>query len=44
MPLALVPTTGVPLLFALHVVSLSALVRARRSPLPAAEAPAAAVL
>jgi hypothetical protein len=44
MPLALIPTTAVPLLLVLHVTSLAALARAGRSPLPAAEAPAAAVL
>jgi hypothetical protein len=35
LPLALVPTVGVPLLFALHITSVSALRRARRAPLPA---------
>ncbi|HEY1920886.1 MAG TPA: hypothetical protein VGH27_35400 [Streptosporangiaceae bacterium] len=36
MPLALIPTAGVPLLFALHLTSLSALIKARRTPAPAA--------
>jgi hypothetical protein len=36
LPLALVPTVGVPLLFALHITSVRALVRTRRAPLPAA--------
>jgi hypothetical protein len=35
LPLALIPTAAVPLLFALHVTSVSALVRARRAPQPA---------
>ena len=35
LPLALVPTAGVPLLFALHITSVSALRRALRAPLPA---------
>jgi hypothetical protein len=35
LPLALIPTAAVPLLFALHVTSVSALVRARRAPRPA---------
>ena len=35
LPLALVPTAGVPLLFALHITSVSALARASRTPLPA---------
>jgi hypothetical protein len=35
LPLALVPTAAVPLLFALHITSMSALVRAPRTPLPA---------
>jgi hypothetical protein len=35
LPLALVPTAAVPLLFALHVTSVSALIRARRAPQPA---------
>ena len=35
LPLALVPTVGVPLLFALHITSVSALARAPRTPQPA---------
>ncbi|MGH3203034.1 MAG: hypothetical protein ACRDOA_12455 [Streptosporangiaceae bacterium] len=35
LPLALVPTVGVPLLFAVHITSVSALARARRTLLPA---------
>jgi hypothetical protein len=35
LPLALIPTATVPLLFALHITSVSALVRARRTALPA---------
>jgi hypothetical protein len=35
MPLALIPTATVPLLFALHITSVSALARAPRTPLPA---------
>jgi hypothetical protein len=42
LPLALIPTAAVPLLFALHITSVSALVRAPRTPLPAT-APLAAV-
>jgi hypothetical protein len=34
LPLALIPTAAVPLLFALHIMSVSALVRAPRAPLP----------
>jgi len=34
-PLALIVTAGVPLLLALHITSMSALARARRTPLPA---------
>ena len=34
LPLALIPTAAVPLLFALHITSVSALVRAPRAPLP----------
>jgi len=34
LPLALIATAAVPLLFALHVTSVSALVRASRAPLP----------
>jgi hypothetical protein len=36
LPLALVPTVGVPLLLAVHITSVSALARARRAPLLAA--------
>ena len=36
LPLALVPTVGVPLLLAVHITSVSALLRARRAPRPAA--------
>jgi hypothetical protein len=36
LPLALVPTVGVPLLLVVHITSVSALVRSRRTPLPAA--------
>ena len=35
LPLALIPTAAVPLLLALHITSVSALARARRTPLPA---------
>ena len=35
LPLALIPTAAVPLLFVLHITSVSALVRAPRTPLPA---------
>jgi hypothetical protein len=35
LPLALIPTAAVPLLFALHITSLSALVRAPRTLRPA---------
>jgi hypothetical protein len=35
LPLALIPTAAVPLLFALHITSVSGLVRAPRTPLPA---------
>jgi hypothetical protein len=38
LPLALIPTAAVPLLFALHITSLSALVKARRIPRPATTA------
>ena len=34
LPLALIPTATVPLLFALHITAVSALVRAPRTPLP----------
>ena len=36
LPLALIPTATVPVFFALHITSVSALVRAPRIPLPAA--------
>jgi hypothetical protein len=42
LPLALVPTVGVPLLLAVHITSVSALARARRAPRPAAVRLAAA--
>jgi hypothetical protein len=42
LPLALVPTAAVPLLFALHITSVSALARAARTPLPATAQLAAA--
>jgi hypothetical protein len=42
MPLALIPTATVPLLFVLHIAAVSALVRAPRTPLPAAAPLAAA--
>ena len=35
LPLALIPTAAVPLLFALHITSVSALARTRRTPRPA---------
>jgi hypothetical protein len=35
LPLVLIPTAAVPLLFALHITSVRALVRARRTPAPA---------
>ena len=35
LPLALIPTAAVPLLFALHITSVSALMRASRTPRPA---------
>jgi hypothetical protein len=38
LPLVLVPTVGVPLLFALHITSVSALRKTPRTPLPAAGA------
>ena len=41
LPLALIPTATVPLFFALHITAVSTLVRAPRTPLPAA-APVAA--
>jgi hypothetical protein len=43
LPLALIPTAAVPLLFALHVTSVSALLRAPRPPRPADNALTAAV-
>jgi hypothetical protein len=42
LPLALIPTAAVPLLFALHITSVSALTKARRAPLPASTPLAAA--
>ena len=36
LPLALIPTAAVPLLFALHITSVSALLRTQRTPRPAA--------
>ena len=42
LPLALIPTAVVPLLFALHITSVSALVRTPRTPLPATAPSAAA--
>jgi Na+/H+-dicarboxylate symporter len=42
LPLALIPTAAVPLLFALHITSVTALVRARRAPRPATAPLAAA--
>jgi hypothetical protein len=36
LPLALVPTVGVPLLLAVHITSVSALARTRQAPMPAA--------
>ena len=44
LPLALIPTAVVPLLFALHITSLSALVRTPRAPLPATAPPTAAAV
>jgi hypothetical protein len=35
LPLALIPTAAVPLLFALHITSLTVLARAPRTPRPA---------
>jgi hypothetical protein len=35
LPLVLIPTAAVPLLFALHITSVSALLKARRTPRPA---------
>jgi hypothetical protein len=42
LPLAVVPTVGVPLLLAVHITSVTALARARRTPQPAAAPLAAA--
>jgi hypothetical protein len=42
LPLALVPTAAVPLLFALHITSVSSLARAPRTPVPATAPLAAA--
>jgi len=42
LPLAVVPTVGVPLLLAVHITSVSALARARRTPQPTAAPLAAA--
>jgi hypothetical protein len=42
-PLALIPTAAVPLLFALHITSVSALATARRTPLPATKPLTAAI-
>jgi len=42
LPLALIPTAAVPLLFALHITSVSALIRTLRTPRPAAAPLAAA--
>jgi hypothetical protein len=42
LPLALIPTATVPLLFVLHIAAVSALVRAPRTPLPAVAPLAAA--
>ena len=39
LPIAVVPTVGVPLLFAIHITSVAALARARRAPRPAANSP-----
>jgi hypothetical protein len=44
LPLALIPTAAVPLLFALHITSVSALRRAQRAPLPATAPRAAAAV
>jgi hypothetical protein len=43
LPLALIPTAAVPLLFALHITSVSALARTPRAPLPAAAPLTAAI-
>jgi hypothetical protein len=39
LPLAVVPTVGVPLLFAIHITSVTGLLRARRTPEPVTAAP-----
>ncbi len=39
LPLAVVPTVGVPLLFAVHITSVTGLLRARRTPEPVTAAP-----
>jgi hypothetical protein len=39
LPLAVVPTVGVPLLLAVHITSVTGLVRARRTPEPVTAAP-----
>jgi hypothetical protein len=39
LPLAVVPTVGVPLLFAVHITSVTGLVRARQTPEPVTAAP-----
>jgi hypothetical protein len=44
LPLALIPTAVVPLLFSLHITSVSALVRTPRTPLPATAPPAPAAV
>jgi hypothetical protein len=35
LPIAIVPTVGVPLLLAVHITSVTALARSRRTPKPA---------
>ena len=44
LPLALIPTVDVPLLLALHITSVSTLIRASRAPRPATVPLAAAKL
>jgi hypothetical protein len=44
LPLALIPTAAVPLLLALHITSVSALVKTPRTPLPATAPPTAAAI
>jgi len=44
LPLALIPTAAVPLLFALHITSVSALARAPRTPRPATAPSTAAAI